>query len=158
MLLGAELSSEAVELLIGCCTLWFHPLLVHVLYILTYFSCSVILVAFGTILFSFGGASTFPTIQTDMRKASRFPLSVFWAYIGVISMYLPVSVLGFLAYGKDISPNILDSVGHNDHNTSSITLDIVLALITVHLLFSFVIVLNPVSQQFEELLSIPQSK
>ena len=93
-----------------------------------------------------------------MRKASRFPLSVFWAYIGVISMYLPVSVLGFLAYGKDITPNILDSVGHNDHNTSSITLDIVLALITVHLLFSFVIVLNPVSQQFEELLSIPQSK
>lgn len=112
--------------------------------------------AFGTILFSFGGASTFPTIQTDMKKSSRFPLSVFWAYIGVVSMYLPVTVLGFVAYGKDITSNILNSVGFNQHNTSAVLSDIVLTLITLHLLFSFVIVVNPVSQQFEELLSIPQ--
>lgn len=115
-------------------------------------------VAFGTILFSFGGASTFPTIQTDMKKSSRFALSVFWAYIGVVSMYLPVTVLGFVAYGKDITSNILDSVGHNQHNTSAGMLDVVLALITLHLLFSFVIVVNPVSQQLEELLSIPQGE
>lgn len=115
-------------------------------------------VAFGTILFSFGGASTFPTIQTDMKKSSRFPLSVFWAYIGVVSMYLPVTVLGFVAYGKDITSNILNSVGSNQHNTSAVLSDIVLALITLHLLFSFVIVVNPVSQQFEELLSIPQGE
>lgn len=115
-------------------------------------------IAFGTILFSFGGASTFPTIQTDMKKSSKFPLSVLWAYVGVVSMYLPVAVLGFVAYGKDITSNILDSVGHNEHNTSAGMLDIVLALITLHLLFSFVIVVNPVSQQFEELLSIPQGE
>lgn len=115
-------------------------------------------VAFGTILFSFGGASTFPTIQTDMKKSSRFPLSVFWAYLGVVSMYLPVTVLGFVAYGKDITSNILDSVGNNQHNTSTGMLDVVLALITLHLLFSFVIVVNPVSQQLEELLSIPQGE
>lgn len=93
-----------------------------------------------------------------MRKSSRFPLSVFWAYVGVVSMYLPVSVLGFVAYGKDITSNILNSVGHNEHNTGAITLDIVLALITLHLLFSFVIVINPVSQHFEELLNIPQGE
>ena len=115
-------------------------------------------VAFGTILFSFGGASTFPTIQTDMKKSSRFPLSVFWAYIGVVSMYLPVTVLGFVAYGKDITSNILDSVGSNQHNTSTVLSDLVLVLITLHLLFSFVIVVNPVSQQLEELLSIPQGQ
>ena len=115
-------------------------------------------VAFGTILFSFGGASTFPTIQTDMKKSSRFPLSVFWAYIGVVSMYLPVTVLGFVAYGKDITSNILDSVGSNQHNTSAVLSDIVLAVIMLHLLFRFVIVVNPVLQQFEELLSIPQGE
>ena len=115
-------------------------------------------VAFGTILFSFGGASTFPTIQTDMKRSSRFPLSVFWAYIGVVSMYLPVTVLGFVAYGRNITSNILNSVGYNQHNTSAVMLDIVLALITLHLLFSFVIVVNPVSQQLEELLSIPQGE
>lgn len=85
-------------------------------------------------------------------------MSVFWAYIGVVGMYLPVTVLGFVAYGKDITSNILDSVGHNEHNSSTGMLDSVLVLITLHLLFSFVIVVNPVSQQFEELLSIPQGE
>lgn len=112
--------------------------------------------AFGTILFSFGGASTFPTIQTDMKRSSRFPVSVVLAYIAVIGMYLPVSILGFVSYGKDIEPNILDVIGHNQHRLSKVTVDIVLALITLHLMSSFVIVLNPVSQQFEEFLNIPQ--
>lgn len=85
-------------------------------------------------------------------------MSVFWAYIGVVGMYLPVTVLGFVAYGKDITSNILDSVGHNEHNSSAGMLDTVLVLITLHLLFSFVIVVNPVSQQFEELLNIPQGE
>ena len=85
-------------------------------------------------------------------------MSVFCAYIGVVSMYLPVTVLGFVAYGKDITSNILNSVGSSQHNTSAVLSDIVLVLITLHLLFSFVIVVNPVSQQLEELLSIPQDE
>ena len=92
-----------------------------------------------------------------MKKSSRFPLSVFWAYIGVVSMYLPVTVLGFVAYGKGITSNILDSVWVLT-STSAVLSDIVLALITLHLLFSFVIVVNPVSKQLEQLLSIPLSQ
>ena len=111
--------------------------------------------AFGTILFSFGGASIFPTVQTDMKKSSRFPLSVVWAYAVVITMYLPVTVMGFVVYGKDITSNILNSVKHGNHDTKGVLLDIVLVLITLHLLFSFVIALNPVSQQFEELFKLP---
>ena len=93
-----------------------------------------------------------------MKRSSRFPVSVVLAYIAVIGMYLPVSILGFVSYGKDIEPNILDVIGHNQHHLSKVTVDIVLALITLHLMSSFVIVLNPVSQQFEEFLNIPQSK
>ena len=32
--------------------------------------------AFGTILFGFGGASIFPTIQIDMKRPEKFPLTV----------------------------------------------------------------------------------
>ncbi|XP_031567596.1 amino acid transporter AVT1J-like [Actinia tenebrosa] len=112
--------------------------------------------AFGTILFSFGGASTFPTIQTDMKQPSKFPMSVVWSYVGVLFMYLPVSILGFLAYGGDIKDNILLSVSHTSSHPRAIIVDIVLVLITTHLLFSFVIVLNPVSQYFEEFFNIPR--
>lgn len=37
--------------------------------------------AFGTILFSFGGAPAFPTIQHDMRVTSDFPKAVFFGFI-----------------------------------------------------------------------------
>lgn len=38
--------------------------------------------AFGTILFAFGGASTFPTIQNDMVHREKFSKSVMIAFIG----------------------------------------------------------------------------
>ena len=93
-----------------------------------------------------------------MKRAADFPRAVAWSYLGVISMYLPVSILGFVTYGKDIESNILLSIKHDHSAANSVILDIVLALITAHLLFSFVIVVNPVSQQFEALFKIPQSK
>ena len=41
--------------------------------------------AFGSIMFAFGGASTFPTIQADMKDKSKFK---FAAYIAMAGMYL----------------------------------------------------------------------
>ena len=46
-------------------------------------SLSSFFLGFGTILFSFGGASTFPTIQNDMADRTRFPLSVTIAFFGM---------------------------------------------------------------------------
>ena len=39
------------------------------------------MLAFGTIIFSFGGSGTFPTIQQDMHKSHKFPLTVLISYI-----------------------------------------------------------------------------
>lgn len=39
--------------------------------------------SFGTLLFAFGGASTFPTIQNDMEKKENFSNSVIIAFIGM---------------------------------------------------------------------------
>lgn len=36
--------------------------------------------SFGTLLFAFGGASTFPTIQNDMEKKEKFSSSVLIAF------------------------------------------------------------------------------
>jgi amino acid permease len=40
------------------------------------FHSSNYMVALGTILFTLGGASTFPTIQNDMRRPAQFGLAV----------------------------------------------------------------------------------
>ena len=41
---------------------------------------------FGAILFAFGGASTFPTIQNDMKNRAEFWKSVVVAFIGMKSI------------------------------------------------------------------------
>ena len=73
------------------------------------------------------------------------------AYLTVLAMYLPVSILGFLAFGDDVQTNILSNLS----STSGITKSVA-ALIAAHLLFSFIIVVNPVSQQLEEWLNVPK--
>lgn len=41
--------------------------------------------SFGTILFAFGGACTFPTIQNDMTNRKKFPTSAVVGFIGKYS-------------------------------------------------------------------------
>ena len=41
-------------------------------------------VAFGSIMFAFAGASTFPTIQADMKDRSKFNISAVMAMGGNI--------------------------------------------------------------------------
>lgn len=38
--------------------------------------------SFGTLLFAFGGASTFPTIQNDMKDKNKFSTCVIIAFSG----------------------------------------------------------------------------
>lgn len=38
--------------------------------------------AFGIIMFSFGGASTFPTIQNDMSDKTKFNKSLQYGFVG----------------------------------------------------------------------------
>jgi amino acid permease len=66
-------------------------------------------------------------------------------------MYLPVSILGFLAFGDDVKTNVLLNLSSSSGMTKCVA-----ALIASHLLFSFVIVINPVSQQVEEWLNVPK--
>ena len=39
--------------------------------------------AFGSIMFAFGGASTFPTIQADMKDKSKFKFAAYIAMAGI---------------------------------------------------------------------------
>jgi len=43
--------------------------------------------AFGSVMFAFAGASTFPTIQADMRQREKFNISAVAACIGNLTQY-----------------------------------------------------------------------
>uniref|UniRef100_A0A2C9K492 Amino acid transporter transmembrane domain-containing protein n=1 Tax=Biomphalaria glabrata TaxID=6526 RepID=A0A2C9K492_BIOGL len=107
--------------------------------------------AFGTICFAFGGHPAFPTFQADMRNPEKFGKAIFIAYMIVLLMYLPVAISGYVVYGSHTQDNILQSVSAGPMRY---TVEI---LITLHLICSFIIVINPVCQEGEQLLHIPTS-
>ncbi|XP_059143845.1 uncharacterized protein LOC131931158 isoform X2 [Physella acuta] len=105
--------------------------------------------AFGTICFAFGGHPAFPTFQADMKNPEKFGRAIFISYLIVLLMYLPVAVSGYVVYGINTQDNVLQSVSQGP------MLYVVEILITLHLICSFIIVINPVCQECEELLNIP---
>ncbi|XP_059471232.1 uncharacterized protein LOC132194139 [Neocloeon triangulifer] len=104
---------------------------------------------FGVIIFSFGGASTFPTIQNDMRHREKFPISVMVAFAAIITMYVPVTAAGFAVYGHDVQSSILNSISSGPAVVAA------QILIAIHLVTAFVILTNPATQYIEHLLNIP---
>ena len=115
--------------------------------------------AFGTISFAFGGASLFPSFQADMKKPEKFTKSAISAFLIVLLMYLPTCIFPFLVYGAKNESNALQTIKHHGDTGSVRNMAVVAEiLITMHLLFSFIIILNPVCQQIEEYLKWPNRK
>ncbi|XP_044732011.1 amino acid transporter AVT1I-like [Chrysoperla carnea] len=105
--------------------------------------------AFGIILFSFGGASTFPTIQNDMINKKDFQKSIVIAFSIILALYLPVTAGGYFVYGDDVHPNIILSLSDSGLVTLA---NLCMAF---HLIFAFLIVINPVCQELEEIFQVP---
>ncbi|XP_059059815.1 uncharacterized protein LOC131853040 [Achroia grisella] len=106
--------------------------------------------AFGTIMFAFGGASTFPTIQNDMADKRKFNKSLNYSFLVILGIYLPIAIAGYAVYGESAGSNISASL-----STTPLTLvgNILMAL---HLVTAFVIIINPVCQEMEQLYNIPR--
>ncbi|KAB7500325.1 hypothetical protein Anas_03092 [Armadillidium nasatum] len=104
---------------------------------------------FGTILFSFGGASVFPTIQNDMKNRSDFWKSVILSFAVILLLYFPVGVLAFVLIGDNLNDNVLLSVG------PSVIVTIAIALQIINLAGTYIITLNPVVQTVEDIIGVP---
>ncbi|XP_065068778.1 uncharacterized protein LOC135694049 isoform X2 [Rhopilema esculentum] len=112
--------------------------------------------SFGTIAFSFGGATLFPSFQADMKEPKKFPKAAMSAFLVVLLMYAPTCILSFVVYGSSLQSNVLQTIkNHGDTGAIKNLGTAAEVLITGHLLFSFVITLNPISQQVEEYLKWP---
>ena len=113
--------------------------------------------AFGTIAFSFGGATLFPSFQSDMKEPEKFPRAATLGFLIVLLMYLPTGVLPFMVYGGSLDSNVVKTIKNQGDAGSAKNIAIAAeVLITAHLVFSFVITINPISQQIEEYLKSPQ--
>jgi len=105
--------------------------------------------AFSTIMFAFAGASTFPTIQADMKERDKFSYSAVIACTILFLIYVPMGVCGYFSYGSGVESYI---VKHISTGPIRIVIEIMLLL---HLVSAFPIITNPPAQYFEQLFKIP---
>lgn len=119
--------------------------------------------ALGAILFAYGGHPVFPTIQHDMKKPHHFTRSAIQAYIVLTFMYFPASILGknknlktddlgSLTYGDSLQDSVINSI-QTQWIQSAVNI-----FITLHIIFTLVIMSNPLNQEVEEMFGIPQGK
>uniref|UniRef100_A0A914ZKM8 Amino acid transporter transmembrane domain-containing protein n=1 Tax=Parascaris univalens TaxID=6257 RepID=A0A914ZKM8_PARUN len=104
----------------------------------------------GTLLFSYGGHSAFPTIVHDMRKPYHFNRSSVFAFAAVACMYIPVSIMGFVTYGNSVQDSIINSIQIKGIQQA------INILITLHCILALTIIFNPLNQEIEEILRVPQ--
>jgi len=107
--------------------------------------------AFSSIMFAFAGASTFPTIQADMKDKNQFPKAAVVAMLILCMIYVPMSAVGWGLLGDKLENSVIDSLCDGPVKVA------VEILFLVHLISAFPILLNPPSQFFEGLLKIPSN-
>merc|ERR1711892_819034 len=107
--------------------------------------------AFGSIMFAFAGASTFPTIQADMKDRSKFNISAIMAMGVLLAIYFPMAAACYFSLGDQVTDNIVLAMSDG---WQRIVVEVMLLL---HLVTAFPIITNPPAQFFEELLNIPSN-
>lgn len=67
-------------------------------------------------------------------------------------MYVPVQIVGYITYGNSLRESIINSLQYRWIQQS------VNMLITVHCILTLTIMFNPLNQEAEDLLRVPQRK
>lgn len=105
--------------------------------------------AFGSIMFAFAGASTFPTIQADMKHREQFNKAATIACGILFLIYFPMAAGGYFSFGHLAKANIVLSISDGPVRL------IVEIMLLLHLVAAFPIITNPPAQFFEYMLGIP---
>lgn len=107
--------------------------------------------AFSSIMFAFSGASTFPTIQADMKDRNLFPRAATAALLILFVLYFGVAAAGYFILGDQAQQNIIDSLCETPYKT------VVQISILLHLFSALPIIVNAPNQYFENILNIPKN-
>lgn len=103
-----------------------------------------------TLAFSFH--AVIPTMADGMADKRKFTSVVNYSYIIVILMYVPVAIIGLLAYGPNVASPVLNSLP--SVGVAGVITKIATAVVTLHVFCTFPILINPVALTAESLLRI----
>ncbi|CAM1294452.1 Uncharacterised protein g1015 [Pycnogonum litorale] len=105
--------------------------------------------AFAMMTFIFGGISIFPSVHSDMKKKEDYSAAIIFMFICMLLLYLPIGLTSYVKFGSSVQVNVLMSL-----SPSYIRMLIEILMIG-HFFLAFLIAINPVCLEFEQLLKIP---
>lgn len=114
-------------------------------------SAMSIMLGLSSMCYAFSGTSCMPTIQNDMRNKKSFKTAITCAYAVMISIYLPVSLLGYYKAGSAVQSNVVRNL------TPSTLRTCIEVLMTAHVLCAYLILMNPVNLNIENRIGIRHS-
>ncbi|XP_037088214.1 uncharacterized protein LOC119108693 [Pollicipes pollicipes] len=108
------------------------------------------MVGMSSLCSSFISAGVQPTIQADMRDRTAFSGTLTAVWIVTTVMVLSFGVTSYILIGSDAKSNVVHNL-----EPGRLLLAIQILMLT-HVLTSFVLYINPLYQELEEKLSIPE--
>lgn len=105
--------------------------------------------AFNLIVFSFGNHSVLPNIESHMKSPKRFPWVANVSYVTIALVYIIVATGGYAGWGTGVQDTIL-----NNLDPSSVVVKMSLALLTVHVVTTYPIPLNPCALALEDITGV----
>lgn len=93
---------------------------------------------FCIFVFGYGGMSIFPSIQMEMKYPDQFNKVVLYSMASLFVLYCLVAIPGYLNYAPNVQVNIISNLDPTSWVARGANL-----LITSHLIFAIVILMNP---------------
>ena len=107
----------------------------------------------STLCFAFGGSVVFPTVEGNMKNPKKWNKILPMSLICLGVFYFMISSLGYFAYGKSVQSPIYNSL-----ESYIIPKNIVVLMITIHILLSCPIFLCTFALDLEDYLNITVEK
>jgi vesicular inhibitory amino acid transporter len=106
--------------------------------------------AFASMSYAFGVHTILPTVYRSMAKPAEYTKMLAWSMATVMMLYLPVSVVCYARYGDQLKSPVYETAAMSTH----LTVKVVVALLTVHVLGGYAIVINPPEVALEAALGV----
>jgi len=114
---------------------------------------------FVSFAFSYGAHAVLPTVYETMKKPHQFNLMIILTFIGILGFYLPMSISGYWAFGTGTQSPIYNNICETTCTFIQSTGKwLAIFAITLHIMLSYAIVLNPTERAIERLLGIDEMK
>merc|ERR1712060_842168 len=109
---------------------------------------------FATFIFAYSVHSVLPTVYSTMRRPEQFESMIKATFLAVVSVTFPMLCVGYAVYGEAVQSPIYNTPAL----AGSSVLRVMIALITVHLLGAYAIVLNPTERALETSLGVDERR